>query len=76
MALPPQIPPNPTGQGFPPVLKWAVALMVIGGISEWLYRAVSPGAGYALVALVLMGYAAVPEHLTNINTFFANVGRS
>lgn len=70
MALPPVIPPVPPANSpppspspggtaaIPPVLKWATALLIIGGLSEWLYRNVSPGTGYSLVAIVLLGYAA------------------
>lgn len=58
---------------FPPALKWAVALIVIGGLAEWLYRSVSPTAGYTLIAIVILAYT-VQHGTDNFTNFFKKVG--
>jgi hypothetical protein len=55
------------------VLKWLVALLVIGGLAEWLAKNVSPTAGYSLVAIVVLGYASTGGNVDKINAFFGNV---
>ena len=69
---PAPVPPGTQPGQFPVVLKWSVALLVVGGLAEWLDRHVSPTAGYSLVAIVLLGYVA--QHgTTAFSDFFNNV---
>lgn len=75
MALPLVTPPAPPSgvTSLPPVIKWAVALLVIGGTAEWLAKSVSPTAGYGLVGIVVVAYASFPTHITQIDSFFSTV---
>jgi len=55
-------------------LKYAIALFTVGGTANMLYDHVSPFAGYALVGIVLIGFAVDPNRWTPIDTFFKTVG--
>lgn len=67
MAIPP--PPQPTtdprpSNGLPPIIRWMVAVIIVGGVAEWLGSNVSPYAGYGLVFIVLFGYALTGSNLS------------
>lgn len=74
-------PPGPGGipgggvvNALPPIIKWGVATLVVGGTAEWLHNHVSPGAGYGLVFIVLLAYAAQPSNAANLTAFFSRLG--
>ena len=65
-------PTTPPPVNLPPWLKFAVALAVVGGVAELIYK-INPTASYLFVLVVIFGFAAVGTNLSNINTFLASV---
>lgn len=60
---PPTTTPAPIAT-IPPIVKWAVAVIIVGGFGELLASKVSPGAGYGFIFIVLFGYALAGDNLT------------
>ena len=67
---PPATPPDRAQSSF---LALAVGLLVVGVVAEGLY-AVSPGAAYGFVILVILGYISLGARVQNVVSFFNSIG--
>ena len=48
------------------ILRWLTAVVIVGGLAEYLNKNVSPQAGYGLVYIVLLAYAITGNNFNEV----------